>query len=95
VAIEENLDELYALFIANSIMSTRLWAYLAMISAQTEGISEAAFIDRHARMSVQSVDLWDLGQNPRASKIKERATIAIKQAFRGIVAGAPPSSRPQ
>ncbi len=73
MAIEDNLDELYALYLASNIVSMRMWGYLAHLAAKSEGISQAEFIDRQARMSIQSVDLWDLGQNPRAPGIKQRA----------------------
>ena len=95
MAIEDNLDELYALFIANSVMSARMWGYFSALAAQSEGISQTEFLDRQARMSVQSVDLWDLGQNTRAPKIKQRAKDAVKEAFRGIIQGAMPGSRAQ
>ena len=60
MANEDNLDQLYALYIANNIMTARLWQYLASISAQHEGLSEIDFLRKHLKLSIESVDRFEL-----------------------------------
>lgn len=88
MAVEDNLDQLYALFIANSIMCSRMWAYLATVGATSEGIPESAFLERHIKMSAESVDLWDLEGHPDPERIRRMAKEAIKSALGGIIRGA-------
>ena len=34
MAIEDNLDQLYALYVANNILCMRMWGYVASIGAK-------------------------------------------------------------
>jgi hypothetical protein len=94
MAIEDNLDQLYALYATNTILCMRIWAYIAMIGAKTEAISVEAFIARHRKMSLESADLWTINhQNPE--KLREIIKQQLNQAWDGMILGAPPGSRPQ
>jgi ribosomal protein L18 len=95
MAIEDNLDQLYALFVANSIMNARLWTYLAAELAKSEGITEEEFLARQAQMSIESVDLWDLHGHHNTKRIRQMAKAVIDTGFRSSVKGAQRREEPR
>ncbi len=86
MAIEDNLNELYGLFLANSIMTARMWGYLSELAAMQLNITPEQFLSGQKTQSIQSVDLY-VGAQPQAAKIKQRAKEAIADAFDGIIRG--------
>lgn len=95
MAIEDNLDQLYALYIANNIMTARLWQYLAGVNAQMEGKTESAFLERQLKMSIESVDLWKLAGHRNPTRLRQMAKDALKSAFESGVKGAAADDRIQ
>jgi hypothetical protein len=93
MAVEDNLDQLYALFISNNIMCSRLWDYLADLSVKSEGITEAAFLARQAKMSIASVDLWDLRGHHNPDRIRQMAKAVITNSFKSSIKGAAADDR--
>jgi hypothetical protein len=90
MAIEDNLDQLYALYLANAIMSARMWGYFASLASKAEGKTEDAFLDRQIQMCNESVDAWGLEGHRDPERVRQMAKDAIRSAFTGIIRG--PSS---
>jgi hypothetical protein len=95
MSIDDSLDQLYAEAMANRIISIRLWGYLAEVGAKAEGVAKAKFLERHLKMSLESVDLWDVQGHRNPGGLKQMAKAAITGAFDGIVEGRSAGSRLQ
>jgi hypothetical protein len=93
MAIEDNLDQLYALYIANNILCMRMWAYVASIGAKAEGFSERAWIERHRKMSLESADIWKLEGHRNPERLRQMIKEQLNQSWSGMVKG-PPSGTP-
>jgi hypothetical protein len=93
MAIEDNLDQLYALYVANNILCMRMWGYVASIGAKAEGIAEPAFVERHRKMSLESVDLWKLQGHRNPERLRQMIKEQLNQSWSGMIAG-PPSGTP-
>ncbi len=95
MAIEDNLDELYALFIANHILCMRMWGYLSSIASQAEGIQQETWIERQRKMSLESVDMWKLESHRDPEALRRRVKQQLDIAWKGITMGAPSDSQLQ
>jgi hypothetical protein len=95
MAIEDNLDQLYALYVANHILCMRLWGYMADVAAKAEGIDVAAYIERHRKMSIESADMWKIEGHRNPERLREMIKQSINMSWKAIVSGAPSGSRLQ
>jgi len=89
VAIEDNLDELYALYGTNTILCMRMWSYVATAGAKQEGVTETDFVERHRKMSIQSADLWKFEGHRNPEQLRQRIKNQLNDAWNGIIKGAP------
>ncbi|MGA3309836.1 MAG: hypothetical protein ABSD08_14650 [Xanthobacteraceae bacterium] len=93
MAIEDNLDQLYALYVANNILCMRMWGYVASIGAKAEGFSEQAWIEKHRKMSLESADLWKLEGHRNPNRLRQMIKEQLNQSWSAIIKG-PPSGTP-
>ena len=87
MAIEDNLDQLYAETMANRIVIMRLWNYVAEVAAKADGITKAKYLERQIQQSLESVDMWDIRGHRNPNGLKSMIKGAISAAFKGIVEG--------
>jgi hypothetical protein len=87
MAIEDNLDQLYAETIANRIVIMRLWNYFAEVAAKAEGDTKAKYMERQLKQCLEAVDMWHLHGHRNPDNLKRMAKAAITGAFQGIVEG--------
>jgi hypothetical protein len=93
MAIEDNLDHLYALYVANNILCMRMWSYVASLGAKAEGFSEEAWIERHRKMSLESARMWKMEGHRDPNKLHQMVEDQINRSWSGMVKG-PPSGTP-
>lgn len=92
MAIEDNLDELYALFVTNYILCMRMWGYLSSIASQAEGIQANTWIERQRKMSLESADMWKLEGHRDPDALRKRIKQQLDIAWKGLTMGAPSGS---
>jgi hypothetical protein len=89
MAIEDNLDQLYALFIANNILCMRMWGYMTSVAAKTEGIDVQVYIEKHRKMSLESADIWKLEGHRNPERLRQMVKDQLNQSWNGMIMGPP------
>jgi hypothetical protein len=87
MTIEDNLDQLYALYIANNILRMRMWSYVASIGAKAEGFTEDAWIEKQRKMSLESVDLWSLQGHRNPERLRAIVKEQLNHSWSGMIKG--------
>jgi hypothetical protein len=92
MAIEDNLDQLYSLYIANTILCMRMWGYVAAAGAKAENSNESTFVEQHRKMSLESADLWKFEGHRNPEQLTQMVKDHLNVAWNGIIKGRPPES---
>jgi hypothetical protein len=95
MAIEDNLDELYALNVASVILCMRMWSYVTTAAAKAGGTTEREFIERQRKMSIESADLCNFVGHRDPDQLKQQVIAQINTAWNGIIMVGPSGSRLQ
>jgi hypothetical protein len=87
MAIEDNLDQLYALYVANNILCMRMWSYIASIGAKAEGFTEDAWVEKQRKMSLESVELWGLEGHRNPERFRAMVKEQLNRSWGGMIKG--------
>jgi len=93
--LNENIEQLRAMTIANAIMTTRMWGYLSGLAAMAENINPDAWIDRQRKMSLESADLWQVQDYPNPDALRDAVKEALNTMWGSIIRGAFPGEQTQ
>jgi hypothetical protein len=77
--MDEVLDRFLAETLANRSLCMRMWGYLASASDDRQ-----RFIERQRRLSLESVDEWDIQEHSNPASIRSMAKAAINAAWDGV-----------